>query len=284
MKIDHPMDHNAIEVENLCFAYPNGAGVANVSFELRPGRPTTILGRNGAGKSTIMKLLAGTLSPAAGSIHGVQGRRLGYLPEERGLYPQLSVQNHLAYFARMAGVKPVRPAVDTWLNRLGISQYRTRPARSLSKGNAQKLQIGMCLISTPDLVIMDEPFTGLDPMNRDLLVELINDVSPGAIMLLSGHDIELLSVLCVDAIVVNDGQIVASGPVEDLRQHAATRALRIDGKELPVQGNHIHQAVQALNNAVDQGFDGEFSYTYPRLEEAFRTLSEDPDSMMKAGG
>jgi len=260
-------------LRSVDFHYGNGSGISDVSFRLRPGRPLALLGRNGAGKSTIIKLLVGALRPIEGHIDGVADKQIGYLPEERGLYPQLSVEEHLFYFARLGGIHNAKSAAEVWMERLGLVQYRKRNARALSKGNAQKLQIGMCFVCEPEMIILDEPFSGLDTVNRDMLFDLLRESAQHSYMLISGHDVQLLAELCADALVIRQGHVVASGSVDDLRQHSHQRVLSLDGRPVSDPGGGLSGALEAIQAAVRDGFDGEITYTYPSLEDVYRSLT-----------
>jgi ABC-2 type transport system ATP-binding protein len=258
---------------DVSFRYPTGAGVTDINFDIEPNRPLALLGRNGAGKSTILRLLVGALTPSRGTVEGVRGLRLGYLPEDRGLYPQLSVEAHLAHFARIGGVKAVRPAVEEWLTRLDLSDRRRSPARTLSKGNAQKLQIGICLICDPQLLVMDEPFSGLDPDNRIMLGRILKGIAPTTHIVVSGHNIAYMEGICRDALIVRDGTVAAAGEIARLRREMCQPVLRLEGQPVPLPPDGgISAALDSLTGAVDRGFAGEFSYTLPTLEEMFVSI------------
>jgi ABC-2 type transport system ATP-binding protein len=172
-----------------------------------------LLGRNGAGKSTIIKLAIGALRPHSGRLSGWSELSVGYLPEDRGLYAHLTAEEHLRHFARIGGVASPREAASAWLDRLGLGRYRRCRARALSKGNAQRLQLGLALVSDPELIILDEPFTGLDLDAQADLAALLDELAPGRFLMVSSHNLGLVDRVCSDAILVDDGEITARGPV-----------------------------------------------------------------------
>src|SRR5579872_2045979 len=161
------------------------SAVRDVSFEIGSGTTFGLLGPNGAGKTTTMRMILGIYEPDGGSItwngHTIDGgmrRIFGYLPEERGLYGKMKVREHIVYFGRLHGVRnpELGTRVDRWIERLGLGAYADRPCAELSKGNQQKVQVACAAVHEPQLLVLDEPFSGLDPINADVLLSILNEM------------------------------------------------------------------------------------------------------------
>lgn len=211
--------------------------VQDVSFSIPTKSTFGLLGPNGAGKTTTMRMILGILTPDGGSIRWNGSRiderarrRFGYLPEERGLYGKMRVREHIAYFGRLHGIgsaESVRRA-DHWIERLALQTYATRPCAELSKGNQQKVQVACAAAHEPDLLILDEPFTGLDPVNADALYELLSAMQrKGTTLVLSSHEMWQLERLCTEYCIVSSGQTRAAGTLEDLRRGWPVRSIRV---------------------------------------------------------
>jgi ABC-2 type transport system ATP-binding protein len=217
----------------------------------------------------LIKLAVGMLTPQAGVLRGWRDLTLGYLPEERGLYAQLTVEEHLRHFASIGGAASPRRATAAWIDRLGLGRYRRSRARSLSKGNAQRLQLALALVSDPELLVLDEPFTGLDIDARSALGRLLGELAPDRYLMLSSHSVDLVDRLCEDAVILADGEIAVSGPVATLRQQSGSPILRLAGRPAAGSARTVPEALLALNRACANGFSGEFTYTLPSLEELY---------------
>ncbi|MGI6263983.1 MAG: ABC transporter ATP-binding protein [Acutalibacteraceae bacterium] len=195
-----------------------------VTLTAEGGRAFGLLGRNGAGKTTSIRILMNVF-PADGGQVLIDGAPIdytrvgfGYLPEERGLYPKKKILDQLTYFAELKGMahRAAVEAVDYWLDRLGMSEYRSKRLDTLSKGNQQKIQLITALAHDPQVVILDEPFSGLDPVNARLLKEVVRDqIDKGKIVLFSSHQMNYIEEFCDDIAILYDGKVVLSG---DLRQ------------------------------------------------------------------
>lgn len=215
-----------LELQTVCKSFTGVAAVQDLSFFIKQGKTYGVLGPNGAGKTTTLRMIAGILIPDHGRIT-LDGElvsqklqhKIGYLPEERGLYPKMTVYDQLMYFARLKGmVKPeAHQNILAWLKRFDLSNHINRNVESLSKGNQQKLQIIAAIAHNPELIILDEPFSGLDLMNIDLLVDVIGDLkSKGKTVLISSHLIDQVEPLCDALTFIHKGRALLSGYVEDI--------------------------------------------------------------------
>ena len=204
----------------------------------RPGRLTGFLGPNGAGKTTAMRAVFGLVELDSGTVlwQGVPIRRghrarFGYMPEERGLYPSMRVREQLLYLGRLYG----RPAdevgriVDGWLERLGLADRATNSLDTLSHGNQQRVQLIAALVNEPDLLVLDEPFSGLDPIAMAAMAELLADLAAtGSTVLFSSHQLDLVEDICEDVLIIDHGHIVLSGEVGAVRAAVPLRFVEID--------------------------------------------------------
>lgn len=211
--------------------------VRDVSFSIERGSTFGLLGPNGAGKTTTMRMLLGILTPDAGTmtwdgarIDGKVRRRFGYLPEERGLYGKMKVRDQIAFFGRLHGM--VEPAIskrtDFWIEHLGLQEYVKRQAGELSKGNQQKVQVACSAVHEPELLVLDEPFSGLDPVNAEMLMRTLKGLQTrGTTLVLSSHQMWQLEELCDRFCIVSHGENRASGTLPELRAAWPTRMLRV---------------------------------------------------------
>ncbi|PSL38483.1 ABC-2 type transport system ATP-binding protein [Labedella gwakjiensis] len=199
-----------------------------VSFDVAPGRMTGFVGGNGAGKTTAMRIILGVLSSDSGTVT-LDGRplspearrRFGYMPEERGLYPKMKVGEQLVYLGRLHGftASAAQKNADTLLDRLGLGERRGDLVESLSLGNQQRAQIAAALVHEPDVLVLDEPFSGLDPMAVDTVVGVLGDYAASGIpVLFSSHQLDIVERLCDDLVIIAGGTIRANGPREGLRE------------------------------------------------------------------
>jgi ABC-2 type transport system ATP-binding protein len=198
------------------------------------------VGRNGAGKTTTMRIICGLLAADAGSvlwdgrpIDGLARERIGYMPEERGLYPKMRIGDQLEYFAVLHGAphEKARAAARAWLERLGLSERVSARVEELSHGNQQRVQLAAALVHGPDLLILDEPFAGLDPIATDVMAEVLRaEAARGAPVIFSSHQLELVEHLCESVAIIDHGRLVACGPVDDLRS-GGPRMVRVDVRD-----------------------------------------------------
>ncbi len=220
--------------------------VGDVSFQIEAGSTFGLLGPNGAGKTTTMRMIVGIYMPDGGSIQWKDApidarmrRRFGYLPEERGLYGRMDVREQIAFFGRLHGL--TEPEVSTrtarWIENLELTEYAKRPCAELSKGNQQKVQIACAAVHNPELLVLDEPFTGLDPVNADMLLAILRDLQRnGTTLVLSSHQMWQLEQLCGNFCIITGGENRASGTLAQLRGTWTTRIIRIEPASAAVRG------------------------------------------------
>ena len=207
------------------------------TFAVRPARLTGFLGPNGAGKTTAMRAVFGLVELDAGAVWwrgGVIGSaermRFGYMPEERGLYPRMRVRDQLVYLGELCGraASDVERSVDTWLERLGLTDRRNDRVDALSHGNQQRVQLIAALVNEPELLVLDEPFSGLDPLAMAVMGELLADVAAaGATVLFSSHQLDLVEDLCEDVVIIDHGRVVLSGSLNEVRAAVPERFVEI---------------------------------------------------------
>ena len=227
-------------VEHINKSFANFKVITNLSMEVREGSIFGFLGANGAGKTTTMRMILDILRPDSGRItwngkdvREVPRRNWGYLPEERGLYPKMRVDEQLLFLARLSGVskQAAEKALDEWLERFQINANRNKKIEELSKGNQQKIQFLATILHDPMILVMDEPFSGLDPVNANVLKEAFLELHRrGKTIIFSTHQLEQVEELCQDIVIINKGQTVVRGSVQEVkRQHGRNVArLKLD--------------------------------------------------------
>ena len=229
-----------LELDGLTRRYGSLTALDHLSFSVSPGHVTGFLGPNGAGKTTTMRAVFGLTALDAGSIRWdgapvrtPQRRRFGYLPEERGLYPGMRIGEQVEYFGRLHGMSPAAAAAGAraWLDRLGLSDRAADKVETLSQGNQQRVQLAVALVYDPDLLILDEPLSGLDPAGIDAMSEVLTEQArAGKCVLLSSHQLDLVENLCQSVVIIDHGRLVASGDVDDLTTRGRRRlVVRVAG-------------------------------------------------------
>ena len=217
-----------LELKNVNKTFGEKEVLKGISFSAEGGKAFGLLGRNGAGKTTTIRILMNVFPANSGEVL-IDGKPIdydkigiGYLPEERGLYPKKTILDQLVYFAELKGVraKDAVKAVDYWLDRLGMSEYRNKRLDTLSKGNQQKIQLVTALAHNPHIVILDEPFSGLDPVNAMLLKDVVKEqISAGKIVLFSSHQMSYIEEFCDSIAIINAGKIAISGDLYDIKRN-----------------------------------------------------------------
>ncbi|MBW3084036.1 Multidrug efflux system ATP-binding protein [Austwickia sp. TVS 96-490-7B] len=291
-----------IELEGLTRRFGDFTAVDDLSLTVPEGTLVGFVGANGAGKTTTMRMTMGVLAAHAGQVRwqgrpitAADRRRFGYMPEERGLYPKQKVSDQLIYLARLHGmpVGAARRAVTEHLDRFGLADRAKDHVEKLSLGNQQRVQIIAAMLADPIALILDEPFSGLDPIAVDAMVGLLREhTKRGVPVLFSSHQLDLVERLCDQVVVLSHGRVVASGVVADLRAQATTRhrlvvdhdagwirdvpgiaVEDVDGPRalLQIQGSGAEHAL--LSEALRRGTIIEFGAVVPTLSEIYREVT-----------
>ena len=229
-----------LKIENVTKTFIDKKAVDNISFEISKPGVFALLGTNGAGKTTTIRMMLGIIKKDTGNItwNGKAVDRksvnFGYLPEERGLYPKSKIVDQLMYFAKLKGMKKAdaEKNIDYWLERLKMTEYKNSLAEKLSKGNQQKIQFIIAVMHNPDLVVLDEPFSGLDPVNTDLLKDVILElVEKGKYIVMSSHQMNSVEEFCDDIVILSRGKTVLKGNLNEIKSVYPKNKLEIDTKE-----------------------------------------------------
>ena len=224
-------------LEHVTKRYGEFTAVDDLSLQVRPGRVFGLIGPNGAGKTTTLRMIVNIIVPDSGRVElfGQQMTtalqdRIGYLPEERGLYKKMMVGEQLRFFAELKGLRgsEADQRIDTWLRKQQLSHWKEKRAKELSKGMQQKVQFITAVIHNPDLVILDEPFSGLDPVNVDLMKEtILEQKAAGKTIILSTHQMEIAERLCDDICMINRAQKVLDGRLREIRRSFSRNAVAL---------------------------------------------------------
>ncbi len=234
--------------------------LAGVSFIAESGRAFGLLGRNGAGKTTSIRILMGVFPAESGEVL-LDGKPIdrnkagiGYLPEERGLYPKKKIIDQLTYFAELKGVRSAEAvkACDRWLERLGMAEYRDKRLDTLSKGNQQKIQLVTALAHDPDIIILDEPFSGLDPVNAMLLKDVVKEeIQRGKIVLFSSHQMSYIEEFCDSIAIINKGEVAITGDLHEIKRDYPRDRLAIRSAQVErIAADFPGQTVTAENGEL----------------------------------
>lgn len=292
----------AVEIKNLDKSFGNTHAVDDVSFEVQRGEIFGLLGPNGAGKTTTIRMMLNIFMPDEGTISILDGpmteekkTRIGYMPEERGLYQDVTLERCLLYLASLKGVpeKEARGRLEIYLERFDLAQYKGKKVKELSKGMQQKAQIINTILHRPELIIVDEPFAALDPVNVQLIKDLMRELhDQGMTIIMSTHQMHLVEELCDRILLINKGQRVLYGNVVEIQQCFAGRAVlirtqgnipRIQGvREIvphnnamkllldePITPQEIFKALAACNTPIEK-----FEIAIPSLHEIFIQVVE----------
>ncbi len=229
-----------LKIENVTKTFIDKKAVDDISFEISKPGVFALLGTNGAGKTTTIRMMLGIIKKDTGNItwNGKAVDRksvnFGYLPEERGLYPKSKIVDQLMYFAKLKGMKKseAQKNIDYWLERLKMTEYKDSLAEKLSKGNQQKIQFIIAVMHNPDLVVLDEPFSGLDPVNTDLLKDVILElVEKGKYIVMSSHQMNSVEEFCDDIVILSRGKTVLKGNLNEIKGAYPKNKLEIDTQE-----------------------------------------------------
>ena len=250
-----------LEIDDLHKRYGDIVALDGCSFTVEPGRMVGFLGPNGAGKTTTMRAVFGLLRPDSGEVRW-DGRpidaaakaRFGYMPEQRGLYPKMKVRDQLVYFARLHDMDKgaAGDAAERWLADLGLADRMDDPLENLSHGNQQRVQLAAALVHDPDLLILDEPFSGLDPLGAETMASVLRRrAAEGASVMFSSHQLDLVEDLCDDVAIIHRGRIVLRGNVHDLKVSSDRRMVELDLSDSQME------VVSELEGVIDSRFDGQ---------------------------
>ena len=228
-----------LKVENVTKYYGDIKAVDDLSFTIEPGEIFGLLGVNGAGKTTTFRMIMGLLEPNKGSItindKKIDYRlveKIGFLTEERSLLTKLTVKEQVIYYGTLKGMKEkdILKKLDYWLDRFGVSDYKERKIKELSKGNQQKIQFITAIIHEPDLLVLDEPFTGLDPINVESFMSVIREFKQkGKMIIFSSHRMEHVELFCEKLVILKKGRAVLSGNLKDIKRNYQKKIIRISG-------------------------------------------------------
>jgi ABC-2 type transport system ATP-binding protein len=290
-----------LEIRGVSKSFGSVRALDGCAFTATSKRLTGLLGPNGAGKTTLMRCLLGLVDPDGGSmrwrgapITDAVRHRFGYMPEERGLYPTMPVAEQVTYFARLSGLTrgAAHDATRAVIGRLGLTELADRRVEQLSHGNQQRVQLAVALVHEPELLVLDEPFAGLDPLGVDTLGELLRALADdGATVLFSSHQLDLVQHLCQDIVTVDHGRVVLAGSLEQLQAQADRRHVDVVFAQSPAAGwcdalagvvaagdeRHVRLVVEPtvdlgrlLRAAQAAGPLLRFDFQPPSLEEMFR--------------
>lgn len=300
----------ALEFVNLSKSFGNIKAVDNLSFQVRQGEIFGFVGSNGAGKSTTMRIALGVLTPDSGEVKwagkpvdGNIRKRIGYMPEERGLYPRMRVGEQLSYFAKLHGLPTPEAtrAMENWTYQLGLLERRGDAVQKLSLGNQQRVQLAAALIHSPEILILDEPFSGLDPVAVDVMSRILREqADAGKPVIFSSHQLELVERLCDRVGIIKKGNLIASGTIDEVGGSSNSWTLSaantsplwlsaIPGIAITAQKENTFvfradpaSAQVALRAALEQGPVGEFKAVKPSLTELFKNVVQEPEPKLNA--
>ncbi|WP_298459235.1 ABC transporter ATP-binding protein [uncultured Cellulomonas sp.] len=311
---------SVLEIDHLNKSYGALRALEDLTFDVRAGEIFGFVGSNGAGKTTAMRIMLGVLAADSGEVRWNGAaldlearRRVGYMPEERGLYPKMKVGEQLMFLAGLHGMTPsdARAAVDRWTDRLGVGARRGDNVEKLSLGNQQRVQLAAALVHDPDVLVLDEPFSGLDPVAVDVMSAVLRErADAGVPVIFSSHQLDLVERLCDRVGIVRSGRMEALGTIDELRSTDRPRYLldlraapsEVDAlvaslpgaAVVPASGRHggpvvveltdaAPDAAQALlAGAVRLGHVQEFSPVRPTLADLFRGVVSSADAPAQA--
>ncbi len=264
-----------LKVENVSKHFGEKLAVDNISFDINKPGVFGLLGTNGAGKSTTIRMMLGILKKDSGEItwNGKKVERknvnFGYLPEERGIYPKSKIYEQLLYFAELKGMKKENASkeIDYWMDKLKVSEYKNMTAEKLSKGNQQKVQFITAILNDPELIVLDEPFSGLDPVNTELLKEVILElIEKGKYIVMSSHQMTSIEEFCSDVVIVNKGKTVLKGNLKEIKDAYKANRLIINTKQ------DITAEIKDLNLNIEKNIDNNYEIKIENEEIAHTLL------------
>ena len=273
--------------KNVVKHFGEKLAVDNISFEMKEPGVFGLLGTNGAGKTTTIRMMLGILKKDSGEItwNGKSVERknvnFGYLPEERGIYPKTKIYEQLIYFAELKGMKNEEACkeIDYWMKRLKVDEYKDVLAEKLSKGNQQKVQFITAILHDPELIVLDEPFSGLDPVNTEILKEVILElVKKGKYIIMSSHQMTSIEEFCSEVVIINRGKTVLKGNLKEIKDSYPAKKLEISVKQ------DIDSYVNELGMKIEKNIDKTYEIKIENEEQAhtlMKKLVEDNISINK---
>lgn len=264
-------------LDNVSKTFVGKKAVDGISFSLNKPGVFGLLGTNGAGKTTTIRMLLGIIKKDSGGItwNGKKVDRksvnFGYLPEERGVYPKVKIYDQLMYFAELKGMKKQEAdtAIKDWAKKLKVEEYMQMPAEKLSKGNQQKIQFMTAVIHNPELVVLDEPFSGLDPVNTELLKNIIIDlVKEGRYVIMSAHQMSTIEEFCSDILILNKGKTVLQGNLREIKDQYPANRVQIETNE------SITENIAKLGLEIENEKNNEYTIKIDNEEQAHNLLNE----------
>ncbi|MFR2534542.1 MAG: ABC transporter ATP-binding protein [Clostridia bacterium] len=249
-------------IKDVCKSYGDKKVVDHISLELEKPGVFGLLGTNGAGKTTTIRMALGILKKDEGEItwNGKEVKRkhvnFGYLPEERGIYPKTKINEQLLYFAKLKGMteQEAQKSINYWMKRLEIEDYKEMTAEKLSKGNQQKVQFITAIVHNPELIVLDEPFSGLDPVNTELLRNVILElVKEGKYIIMSAHQMSVVEEFCTDILILNKGKTVLQGNLKDIKNSYQANRLEIN-TESSIE-EYVKQVGLCIEHAKDDFYE-----------------------------
>ncbi len=274
-------------VKNVTKTFEEKVAVDSISFEINKPGVFGLLGTNGAGKTTTIRMMLGILKKNQGEIswNGKEVTRknvnFGYLPEERGVYPKTRIYEQLMYFAKLKGMnkKEANKAIDYWLKKLNVEEYKYKEAEKLSKGNQQKIQFITSVLHNPELLILDEPFSGLDPVNTELLKTIILElIEEGKYIVMSSHQMSSIEEFCSDIVILNKGKTVIKGNLNEIKNSYPSNKV-----ELITSGN-VDRIVESIGLKINHNVDNNYEIAIKNEEEAdslYKKLADENVKVIK---
>ena len=266
-----------LELKDIHKSFDGKEVLKGINFSVESGRALGLLGRNGAGKTTSIRIIMDIFRANAGEelldgkLFEPSKKQVGYLPEERGMYPKKTVLEQMVYFARLRGLdkKTAVESAKKWLGRLQIAEHEKRKMDTLSKGNQQKVQLATTLVCDPDIVVLDEPFSGLDPVNSQILKDVIRErIASGKIVIFSSHQMSYVEEFCEDVVIINQGEVVLQGSLDVIKHEYGQgkkilSALNLTLDELEqhlgkltdlvqIEGRNKYNVIFRLKDGIDQ--------------------------------
>jgi ABC-2 type transport system ATP-binding protein len=294
-----------LEIRRISKRYGETVALQDLGFDVRAGELFGFVGRNGAGKTTTMRIVLGVLAADAGEVRWngapldlVSRRRIGYMPEERGLYPKMRLAEQLAYLGELHGMSgsEARVSAVRWLDRFGLKERANDDLQALSLGNQQRVQLAAALVFAPDMLVLDEPFAGLDPVAVDLMADVLRErADAGVPVIFSSHELELVERICDRVGIIDRGRMIACGTVDELRAGgqerrwidvpgapgdwdagmSGVRLVRADGTRRLFELDPSVDDQALLQAGLKTGPVREFERVEPTLGEIFRSVIEE---------